>query len=85
MPRPTLRPALVSYDDATGLASFKLDGRVERMPGLSRVGAESVYELRKRGRRVFLTLCYDTGETPALPARRVSDHGGRIEGWPRGV
>ena len=74
-----MRPELLDYTD--GLAAFKLDGETVRIPGLSREGAECVYELRKRGRTVFLTLQYGTGTTPALPARRL-DQGGRIERRP---
>jgi hypothetical protein len=71
-----MRPELVSYEN--GIAAYRLDGRLVRLRGLSRESAEQVYELRKRSGKIFLTLCYDAGETPALPARRVSDHGGRI-------
>jgi hypothetical protein len=79
-----MRPTLLRYDDATGIADFKLDGETVRIPGLSREGAENVHELRRRGGEVFLTLRYGIGTTPARPARRL-DHGGTIIGRPHGV
>jgi hypothetical protein len=67
-----MRPELLDYID--GLAAFKLDGEVVRLPGLTAEGAQNVLEIRTRGDRVFVTLGYTTNETPAL----LLFHGGRI-------
>jgi hypothetical protein len=63
-----MRPDLVSFKD--GLAAYRLDGEVVRIPGLTREGAEHVLALRKRGDRLYVTLAYATDETPAIRFRR---------------